>query len=135
MNHKNPIWGSFVPSGPLKTATFPFQNPRLPSQQYWDPSESPKTLQLNLRLNLNPHAPILRLYNILKRYFFLYRKMLVFNFCFFLLNVLIWSIFMLGIKKGWFRNQNWMGCTKMSNILTLGALKPKRQQHCGTPCN
>ena len=29
---------------------------------------------------------------------FLYRKMLVFNYRFFLLNVLIWSIFMLGIK-------------------------------------
>ena len=30
--------------------------------------------------------------------FFLYRKMLVFNYHFFLLNLLIWSIFMLGIK-------------------------------------
>ena len=29
---------------------------------------------------------------------FLFRKMLVFNFRFFLLNVLIWSIFMIGIK-------------------------------------
>ena len=34
-----------------------------------------------------------------------------------------------------------MGCMKMSNILTLGALtaekctKQKRQQHCGTPCS
>ena len=45
------------------------------------------------------------------------------------------------IKKGHFWNQNWMGSTKMSNILTLGALeakictKQKRQQHCGTPCS
>ena len=63
--------------------------------------------------------------------------MVVFNYRFFLLNMLIGSIFMLGIKIRTVLKSELNGL----NILTLGALeaeilqKPRWPKYCGTPCS
>ena len=54
---------------------------------------------------------------------FLLRKMLVFNFRFFLLNVLIWSIFMIGIKMRTVLKSELNG---LSKTFPLGALEAKK---------